>query len=260
MEKEKSNKLSKKVFKSQFEIMMDKMGKGKRVINKIDKAVNRSNEKDSQPSARKTAEENIELLSSEGSEAVELKDHEIKNLRDRWHREQNGICPILNKKVPAENMTLDHAHVITRDETSMLCRGAISRGANMLEGKIQNNFVRMGLSKHIDLPSFLRNLADYLENNKAHTSEKYIHPSEVHKKDVSKRNYNKLKKLYTEALKRGEVKGVFPPHPKSRKPSKKLTELFEQFNIELYNPEPKKLNGAAANSQKSLSGLGSDKS
>jgi len=56
-----------------------------------------------------------------------------------------------------------------------------------------------------------------------------IHPSEKKKEPiVSKSNYNRLKKVYS-----GKKK--FPEYPKSKKLTKLLGELFEEYNISPWN-------------------------
>lgn len=89
-------------------------------------------------------------------------------IREREHDRQGRICPVLRKEVLHEDIVLDHKHKRKADPVGVngdgICRGAIERFANALEGKITNNFTRMGLGKFIDLPTFLRNLADYLED------------------------------------------------------------------------------------------------
>lgn len=166
----------------------------------------------------------------------ELKTKDLKPLKKKWHEAQNNICPILRKEIPLDNMVIDHQHKLKSelpDETGKgICRGAISRFANALEGKITNNFKRMGLDKHIDLPTFLRNLADYLDHNHIEDEIKYIHPSEVTKEPkISKRNYKKLAKEYALSSK----KAKFPEFPKSEKVTVKLRALFAEFNISPFN-------------------------
>lgn len=164
---------------------------------------------------------------------IQLKVTELKELRLKWHTEQEFVCPILKLYFPVEDMVIDHAHGNkVQDETSKLCRGCINRQVNAFEGKITNNYKRLGLEKYIDLPTVLRNLADYLENNKAHTDEKYIHPSEkIKEPKLSKRNYNLLKKEYLKTGRRAK----FPEYPKTGKITKKLKEMFTEFNISPYN-------------------------
>ena len=172
---------------------------------------------------------------------IVMKQKDIKLLKEEIWLENNKICPLLEVEVPLDKMVLDHIHKLKSEEASSqkgTIRNAIEFRANALEGKITNNWRRYfgrDESKHpIDLPSFLRNLADYLEEGayKCEDSNFYIHPSEVKKEPkLSKRNFNKLKKLYKESGKRAK----FPEFPKSGKCTVKLKTLFEEFEISPYN-------------------------
>ena len=78
-------------------------------------------------------------------------------------------------------MVIDHKHKLKSNPAGPngdgLVRGAINRHANIIEGKITNNWKRTGLEyTEADLPTFLRNLADYLENPPC--EQVYIHPNE----------------------------------------------------------------------------------
>lgn len=166
-------------------------------------------------------------------EIIQLKSNDLKPLKEKWHAEQDSICPILKKEFPLEKMCIDHLHKLKSEEPGVdgkgCARGAIEFRSNALEGKITNNFKRLGLDKEIDLPSFLRNLADYLENNHLDNEVLYIHPTEVSRNPkVSKKNYNKLKKLYA-----GKAK--FPEYPNSGKLTKPLEKLFKEYEIEPFN-------------------------
>lgn len=163
-------------------------------------------------------------------ELIQLKSNDLKPLKEKWHNLQNHICPIIKKEFILDEMVIDHEHKLKSelpDESGRgCCRGAISRFANALEGKILNNFKRMGLDKHIDLPTFLRNLADYLETNHLEDDILYIHPTEAIKIPKLKiSSYKKLKKVYSERAK-------FPEYPKSGKLSKQLQILFTKYNLE----------------------------
>lgn len=173
------------------------------------------------------------IETQQNKEIIQLKSSDIKPLKEKWHGEQNGICPILKKEYPFDKFVIDHLHKLKSEDAGAdgkgCCRSAIEFRANALEGKITNNFKRLGLDKEIDLPSFLRNLADYLENNHLNDDILYIHPNEKPKDPlVSKKNYNKLKKAYT-----GKAK--FPEYPNSRKLTKPLEKLFKEYNIEPHN-------------------------
>ena len=172
---------------------------------------------------------------------IQLKQSEIKELKEKLWIENNKKCPLLGIEVPLEKMVLDHIHKLKSeeaDEQKGTIRNAIEFRANAMEGKIVNNWRRYfgsDISNHpIDLPTFLRNLADYLEKG-AYCDENgnyYIHPTEKAKeKKVSKRNYNKLKRLYEKSGRRKK----FPDYPKSGKLTIPLKKLFEEFNIPPYN-------------------------
>lgn len=167
---------------------------------------------------------------------VQLKSSDVKDLRDKWHKEQGEICPILGIKVSSEKVSLDHLHKLKSEEAGIdgkgCCRGAIEFRANAIEGKISNAYKRLGLDKLIELPALLRNLADYLEHNHLQDETIYIHPTEkVPEKKLSKKNYNKLAKLY----KTSGAKAKFPEFPSSGKLTKPLEKIFNDFNIEPYN-------------------------
>ena len=163
-----------------------------------------------------------------------LKQKDIKPLREKLHKEQNYICPICKEKIPLEQVTLDHQHKLFKDQLlsengAGEVRGVLCFQCNSAEGMFFNKFKRQGLhKKDISYTDWLRNLADYLDQDNL----EFIHPTEVPKKpDVSKSNYNKLKKAYLESNK----KAKFPVYPKSKKLTKKLDELFCEFKINPYN-------------------------
>src|SRR5574344_315655 len=113
---------------------------------------------------------------------INLKQNDLKPLKEKWAKEQNFICPILKKEIPLEKLVIDHLHKLKSEEPGLdgkgCCRGAIDFRVNALEGKITNNFKRLGLEKDIKLPEFLRNLADYLEHNHLSDEILFVHPTE----------------------------------------------------------------------------------
>ena len=144
---------------------------------------------------------------------IELKQKDITVLKEKLHKENNGVCPLLGKKVPLEQMVLDHIHKLKSEEYTEqkgTIRNAIEFRSNAMEGKIVNNWKRYfgaDESNHpIPLPEFLRNLADYLEKGAYNDNGTYyIHPNEVPKQPkLTKRCYNKLKKVY-------KGRATFPP-------------------------------------------------
>lgn len=132
---------------------------------------------------------------------IQISNKELADFRIHWHRKQGGICPVLKKEVPYDKIALDHKHKKKGDLAGPngdgLCRGVIQTQVNALEGKIINNFKRLGLEKHIDICSYLRNLADYLEQPPI--PQIYIHPKEEKKPAKIKKNwFNKLNRAYRE--------------------------------------------------------------
>jgi len=164
-------------------------------------------------------------------ELKQLKTSEVKNLREKLHKEQNEICPICKEKIEYSDTTLDHQHKLFKDQEigengAGLCRGVICRNCNSWEGKITNSYRRLGLhKKDISLPELLRNLADYLDQDNL----PYIHPTEKPKdKKLKKSSYNKLVK----ELKNSEYRKKIPVFPKSGKLTKELEKLFTEFSIQ----------------------------
>ena len=160
---------------------------------------------------------------------VQLKSKDLKSLKEKWYIAQGQICPILKKEVPLDNMVVDHLHKLKSEKADITgkgcCRGILEFRVNAMEGKISNNFKRLGLNKEIDLPSFLRNLADYLECNHIEDDVLYIHPTEASKiPRLKKSSYNKLKKLYN-------ARAKFPDYPKSGKLTKQLNNIFIKYNL-----------------------------
>ncbi len=161
---------------------------------------------------------------------VQLKSSELKDLRKKWHDEQNGICPILKQEIAFEDTVCDHQHKLKAEEADEtgkgICRGCISRYANAMEGKITNNYKRYGLDKYMDIPDFLRSLADYLEHNKIDEEVKYIHPNEAPSKPkLKKASYNKLIKAVDGKQKVPDFKD------KKGNFTKPLQKLFEKYDV-----------------------------
>ena len=157
------------------------------------------------------------------SQLMQLSNKDIPEYRKAILEEQNGLCAICKDPITEKTgIALDHQHrtkaSIIGENGGGLIRGVLCRRCNSSEGRIWNNSKRFGIK---DLPNWLRSLADYLEE------ENYplIHPNEKPKEPIlPKRRYNKLKKAYT-----GRAK--FPEYPKSKKITKRLQELFKEYEI-----------------------------
>jgi hypothetical protein len=160
-------------------------------------------------------------------EVIFMKDKDVKELRERLHEEQDKICPVCAQKMSHDAMALDHQHKLFADQPLLddgagLVRGAICMGCNSWEGRVTNSFKRMGLhKKDASFSDMLHNLADYLDRENL----PYLHPREVPKAlKLKKSCYNKLVKVY-------DKKAKIPDYPKSKKLTKKLKELFEEYKI-----------------------------
>ncbi len=88
---------------------------------------------------------------------------EAAKYRQELLKSQKGLDPIIKEKV--QDPVLDHNHKGEQE-----CRAVLDRTVNSFEGKVQNAFDRY--IKHLtdkDLPTVLRNLADYYEQDYTET-------------------------------------------------------------------------------------------
>ena len=154
-------------------------------------------------------------------EIQELKQKQVKLIRDSLLIKQKNICPLCKEYVKMP--TLDHYHS-KKHNGSGLVRGVLCNNCNRFLGMIENNLVRNGID-FSNAPNILRNLADYVLNNR----EPFLHPTEAPKTPkLGKRIFNTLAKEY--AIKYPKRKPlVYPP---SGKLTKTIQQLFTEFNIE----------------------------
>ena len=187
-----------------------------------------------QPKFEKTVPSKLEKDSKfiKNVKYIQLKTGDIPNYRTKIAKKQKGLCAICKTTLPkiGGGVSLDHQHKRKADPIGLngggLIRGVLCRDCNVFEGKIWNNSKRYG--KFSGLPTFLRNLANYLEKE----NYPYIHPSEAPVvKKASKRQYNKLVKAYSQQTK---LTAKLPVFPEKRKPSQKLITLFKRFDISPY--------------------------
>lgn len=161
----------------------------------------------------------------------ELKTTEIKTVREAVLKEQDGLCPLCGK--PVVNPCLDHQHKLRKaDEPGIdgagLVRGVLCRDCNALEGRIWNAMNRClqpaTVQERID---FLKNLVSYYNK----TPYSMVYPGCTPKRKVSKRNFNRLNKLYqTDNPSKKPLE-----YPKKGYMTKNLSVLFDQYNISPYN-------------------------
>ena len=167
----------------------------------------------------------------ETQELQQIKSSDISKLREQILKEQNGCCKLCKEPITeASGTSLDHQHMTSKEtigeDGAGLVRGVLCRACNVWEGKIWNNTQRYRQPKSVqDRIDMLEALVEYYKKDNYN----FIHSSEKPKElQVSKRNYNKLKKIY-------DKKAKFPEFPKSGKLTKKLAELFEEYEIPPFN-------------------------
>jgi hypothetical protein len=125
-------------------------------------------------------------------------------------------------------MVLDHKHKLKSeepDEVKGAIREALEFRVNSLLGRVENGIKRYGLDKDpdFDLPTFLRNAADYFEKGSYLEEDDnsltyYIHPNEVPKREkVKVRDWNRIEKYYLDL------------HPRKKKIPKKPIYINEEF-------------------------------
>jgi hypothetical protein len=162
----------------------------------------------------------------------QMKQAEIKEIRERLAKKNNYLCPITNLDISNGDAALDHSH---QDSTHPLSetvegqvRGTIHRFANSLEGSMRSKFRRSGLASVMSFEEFLLNLYNYLMDYR----EPLLHPQHAPRpKKLMKSSYNELKREILKANHYLNRPIKIPPYPKSKRLTKRLKELFEQFKI-----------------------------
>lgn len=156
----------------------------------------------------------------------QIKSTEVKELREKILENQGFKCAICGKTLSEDDtgISLDHQHRLNKNQVigtdgAGLIRGVLCRDCNVYEGKIWNNGTRYKQFKTVkERIEFLKQLIQYYEAG----TYPFIHPTEkVPEKSVSKRQYNKLKKVCPKV----------PEYPKSTHLTKRLKELFDIYQI-----------------------------
>lgn len=156
----------------------------------------------------------------------QLKSTEVKELREKILKNQGFKCAICGKTLSEDDtgISLDHQHKLNKNQEigidgAGLIRGVLCRDCNTYEGKIWNNGTRYKQFKTVkERIEFLKQLIQYYEAG----TYPFIHPTEkVPEKSISKRQYNKLKKVCPKV----------PEYPKSTHLTKRLKELFDIYQI-----------------------------
>lgn len=166
---------------------------------------------------------------------------ETQDIKRILHEENNGMCPLLGIELPLDKAVADHQHKLKAEPCTQwqdggkgLIRGAIEFRANAIEGKITNAWARYGMDKDgFDLPTYLRNLADYLECPPASKlDECYAYYQETPKrKKVKISEYKRVAKYFLEL------------HPRKRTVIKKPVYVTEEWEalVQLTNEHIQKL-------------------
>lgn len=164
-----------------------------------------------------------------------LKSSEVKMVREDILKHQDFKCAICGKDLRGvDGISLDHQHKLNKrqelgDDGAGLIRGVLCRECNVLEGKIWNNSSRYKQFKSVqERVIWLQKLVNYYMKENYHM----VHPSEKPiKKDVSKRQFNKLQKMYNNKYPGRKLLS----YPKSKKITKKLERIFNEFDLNPYN-------------------------
>ena len=152
----------------------------------------------------------------------QLKQSEIKALREKLLKENNNVCPLCENELTSEECALDHCH-----ESGQI-RGTICKRCNSLEGIFRSRWIRSGVAKKVSLEVYMINLANYLTKD----HHLILHPSHAPgPRKLMKSSYNDLVreiKKYNKYMKK-PIK--IPVYPKSKRLTKRIKELFEQFGM-----------------------------
>lgn len=177
-------------------------------------------------------------LNDTSREFTQLNSSSINEIKSELLILQDGKCAICGCVLTEQTgIHLDHQHMTSKESIGEsgagLIRGVCCRSCNVMEGKIWNNLKRYKQTTSTgQRVEWLGNLIKYYEKG----TYNYIHPSEKPKEpQVSKRYYNKLKKLYNEKYSGISRKKKFPEYPKSGKLTNHLKKLFAEFELPPYN-------------------------
>lgn len=159
---------------------------------------------------------------SRKTNSKQLKQKDVKEVREQILKENNFICPICTLPLDPKDAALDHDH-----QTGFV-RGTICKKCNSLEGVWRSRVIRLGLKDTIPFEELLLNMYKYLTQDQT----EYIHPSHMPKpRKLMKSSYNELKREIEHCNKYLKRPVKVPPYPKSKRLTKRLGELFKQFGI-----------------------------
>jgi len=176
-------------------------------------------------------------------ELKEITHAEYTVLRTKQYFKQKRVCPILKRKIRFKDSVFDHKHK-TKAETlgengKGLLRGIVHNQANVIEGKIAKLYKRYGLHKFIDLPSLLRNIADYIENPPMKLE--YAHPDEREFKKLNKHDFNRICKYYFQMFPARMKLPVYPKRGRTNAEFEKMIKMANELHLKTKRPIKEKL-------------------
>lgn len=152
---------------------------------------------------------------------IEMKQKDLKILRDKLLKDQNGICPICKKEI--QRAVLDHFHRRKIKGTG-LCRGVLCNSCNFFLGRIENSCARAGI-KIDDLDEILLNLVNYRQNFKTN----YVHPTEF--KKITKKQVENIQKYFREVYPRK----ILPEFPESMNMNSQFKKIIKDIKEYMEN-------------------------
>jgi len=102
---------------------------------------------------------------------------DVQRVRELLLKEQHNLDLITHLLIPPKQACLDHRH-----DSEQLVRGVLHRQSNAVLGKLEGVWTRyLSYWYPHDLPTFLRQAADYLEDTERNHDKRYRHPNWIKK-------------------------------------------------------------------------------
>jgi hypothetical protein len=127
---------------------------------------------------------------------MRLKRDEVPEYRTKLLEEQQGICPLCEKRIKLRDQALDHDH------STGHCRATLHSSCNVLLGKIENFISRHGKSLNEDdrLDRFCSNVCSYMAADYSDNTLHWTHRTDTERQILKyKRLQRRSKKPETKA-------------------------------------------------------------
>lgn len=139
---------------------------------------------------------------------------DVKKVRQQLIEEQDFKCKLTQVATAVKDYHCDHKH-----DDNQLVRGALHKSCNMALGKLENIYARyLGYWYPNDLPTFLRQAADYIEHFEKEPDTRYRHVGWIRKINT---RFSQL----SESQKKSLLQSLGQPEGKN---SKERRELFRK--------------------------------